>query len=413
MHHPRLADRGLVSRFFATGRLRQEMTILRTPLSALLLTPLFLLVAGCNDHHLLTPPEDASFHHQPGHGGGGGKDSGAQGNYEVILLGTSSTAWAGNRAGVVVGTSQGPDGEIAFVWTESEGIVELEYVGGARDVNEGGTLSGFSFWQGGFVYDIPTSVLTLLPPLPGHTSTNGIAINDDGWVGGRSAGTLDSGASDWQTVVWIPEADGGYAEPYDLQCPDMQVHMDINQRGDVVANGCAGTWSPPYVWIWNGEGYDAPIALGTLGGFTYAVSMDDRGRVVGWSNTSQGTSERRAVLWHPDDYSAPIDLGSTAFVFVQDMSNGNQVVGYQSTRSRDTAVVWTVDDAGNTIAFHELPGVSGYDKAHALGITDEGWIVGRVFNDSESMAAVWRPLEDDGGSDDDCRPHPRFPDRCR
>ena len=222
-------------------------------------------------------------------------------------------------------------------------------------------------------------------------------------------------------MVWIPDADGGYGEPYDLQCPDMQVHMDINQRGDVVANGCAGSGSPPYLWIWNGAGYDAPIALGTLGGFTYAISMDDRGRVAGYSTTSGGRSERRAVLWHPDDYGAPIDLGSTSFVFVQDMSNGNQVVGYQSTKSRDTAVVWTVDDAGNTIAFQELPGVSGYEKAHALGITDEGWIVGQVANDSESMAVLWRPLEDGGGNgeggdegeDDDCDPHPRFPDRCR
>ena len=392
---------------------------MRTRLSALLLAPLFLLMAGCNDHLVLTPSEDASFHHRPGHGGGGDGDGGAEGSYEVILLGTSGSAWAGNRAGVVVG-EWSPDGQLgAFVWTEAEGVLELEDVGGARDLNEGGTLTGFSFSQGGFVYDLPTSALTLLPPLPGHTSTNGIAINDDGWVGGRSSGTLDSGASDWQTVVWIPDADGGYGAPYDLQCPAMQLWMDVNQGGDVVANGCAGSsWSPPHLWIWNGEGYDAPIALGTLGGSgsTYAISMDDRGRVAGFSTTSGSTSERRAVLWHPDDYGTPIDLGSADLV--TDMSNGNQVVGYRSARSGDIVVIWTVDDAGNVIAVQELPSVSGYKDAHSLGITDEGWIVGRAMSSSETMAVVWRPLEDggDGGDEDedgDCDPHPRFPERCR
>jgi hypothetical protein len=386
---------------------------MRTLIPPLLLAPLLLLATACEDQLLVTPPEEASFHHRPGHPGGG-DGSVEKGNYEVILLGTLggswSSAWSGNRAGVV-GNSQRSDGdERAFVWTESEGMVGLDDVGGARDLNEGGTLSGFSFWQGGFVYDLLTETLTPLPPLPGHTSSNGIAINDDGWVGGRSSGTLDSGGGDWQTVVWIPDADGGYAEPYDLKCPDMQIHMDINQRGDVVANGCEGSGSPPYLWIWNGAGYDAPIALGTLGGFTYAVSLDDRGRVAGFSTTSGGRSERRAVLWHPDDYGAPIDLGSTSFV--EDMSNVNQVVGYQSTRSGDTAVIWTVDDAGNAIAFHELPSVSGYPRAIPRGITDEGWVVGQVRNDSEGMAVVWRPLEDDDG-DNDCDPHLRFPDRCK
>jgi probable HAF family extracellular repeat protein len=370
---------------------------MNTRTSAMLLGSLCLLVAGCSEQTVLAP-QDATLQHAPGHakggGGGGGNDGVA---YEVVMLGTlggsSGLAQAINSAAVVVGEAANAEGQRrAFVWTESAGMRDLlgsghERFNWARDINERGEIAGVE--ANGFIYDLATDQVAWLPPLPDHTATQAIAINPDGLVVGRSAGQSASGATDWRTVVWSPAAAGGYAEPHDLDCPAMQLYPAINSGGDIVANECRGFFSPPYLWIRNGDGYDNPIALGTLGGrgTTHATGIDDRGRVAGWSSAPDGA--RRAVLWHPDDYAAPIDLGHAVVVVA--MNNHNGIVGEKETKNRRTAVLWTVDDAGRLTAVQELPAPDGYRDSAAGGINDEGWIVGLAQNSKGSAAVLWRP----------------------
>jgi probable HAF family extracellular repeat protein len=192
-----------------------------------------LLAAGCTDN-LITEPASASFDHSPGHGtrGGnkGGDDSGTA--YAVSLLGTlggsTSLALAINNGAFVVGEAANAAGQTrAFVWTESEGMRDLLGSGhapssGARHINQAGKVTGLSRDHSaassfGFVHDLATSHSTWLPPLPGHTTTQGIAINTDGIVVGRSAA-----GTQWRTVAWVPAPDGSYSDPIDLDCPAMQ-----------------------------------------------------------------------------------------------------------------------------------------------------------------------------------------------
>jgi probable HAF family extracellular repeat protein len=364
---------------------------MRTRIPSIFLGPLFLAAAGCSEQQVLEP-QDASSDHAPAYNKRGGGDAPA---YEVVALGTlggRSEAWALNNAAIVVGSSANTEGQTrAFVWTESTGMRDLlgtehEPFNQARHINEEGQVAGLSTVNDGFVYDLRTGQVAWLPPLPDHHVTQAIAINADGMVVGRSAGqTGDS----WRTVVWTPAAGIGYVEPTDLDCPAMQIYTAVNRGGDIVANECRGRLSPPYLWIRNGDRHHAPIALGTLGGrgSTHATGIDDRGRASGWSTAPGGA--RRAVLWHPADYTRPIDLGDATVVLA--MNNNNGIVGEKSTKNGSTAVLWTVDAAGNLTAVQALPAVSGYRDAGARGINDDGWIVGYAQNKDGSAAVLWRP----------------------
>jgi probable HAF family extracellular repeat protein len=373
---------------------------MRIRIVALLLVFVFLLPAGCSDN-LIVEPGAALFQHAPGHGKGG---SGGGTAYEVVKLGTlggsSGLAWAINNSGFAVGEARNAAGQTrAFVWTESDGMRDLlgsdyEPSNGARHINRAGKVAGLSFVSPagdvGFVYDLATLQVTWLPALPDHTATQAIAINTDGIVVGRSARLLESGAADWRTVAWVPASDGSYGEPIDLKCPVMQLYAAINEQGDFVANQCQGMNSAPRLWIRGGDGYGNPVVLGTLGGSgqTSATGIDDRGKIAGWSVAPSGA--RRAVVWHPQDYSAPIDLGDANIVLA--MNNRNGIVGERVKAKNRVAVLWTVDDAGNLISVQEFPASDGYADSTARGINDSGWIVGDLSSKKNGQIAVlWRP----------------------
>jgi uncharacterized membrane protein len=360
--------------------------------AAMLLGSLFLMVTGCSEQ-MIHAPQDIPVQHAPGQGKKGDPGGVA---YDVVTLGTlggnSGLAQAINNAAVIAGEASNAEGRRrAFVWTESAGMRDLlgsehEQSNWARDINGRGEIAGVE--ATGFVYDLATDQVAWLPALPAHISTQAIAINADGVVVGRSYG--QSPDTDWRTVVWNPGATGGYSEPFDLECPAMQLYTAINSHGDIVANECRGHSSPPYLWTRNADGYDNPVALGTLGGpgSTHATGIDDRGRVSGWSTAPGGA--RRAVLWQPSDYAAPIDLGDAALVVA--MNNQNVIVGEISTRKGRTAVRWTVDDAGSLMAVQQLAAPDNYASSAAYGINDEGWIVGSAWNKNGGRVAVlWRP----------------------
>lgn len=359
---------------------------MNTRIWPLLLTPLFLLAVGCTDQLVVDAVQEPTVQ-EPSVGG--------EVDYDMVTLGTlggsSNGAWAINNGAFVVGSAKNSEGQTrAFVWTEADGMRDLlgsehEPYNQARHVNHGGQVAGVSSLDRGFVYDLVTDQVVWLVGLPDHTTTQAIAINGDGVVVGRSAIELESGETEWRTVVWIPVADGSYSEPIDLDCPAMQLYSAINRHGDVVANQCGGR--SPYLWIRSGDGYATPVVLGTLGGrSTYATGINDHGRVAGWSTAPDGV--RKAVLWHPDDYTTPIALGDAFMVLA--INNQNEIVGERSARNRRAAVLWTVDDAGGLVAVQELPVPRGYREALARGINDDGWIVGSIWDDSGSTAVLWR-----------------------
>lgn len=147
-----------------------------------------------------------------------------------------------------------------------------------------------------------------LPPPPGSryvadfvaTAANGIAMNDAGDVAGTSY--PDPGCGPYclppqETVVWR----GGKQRIVLPPAPGLTgIYVrGINAQGWVAGfAGFPNTLTHAVLWKPNGPTYQA-IDLGVLPGTTssYAVGIDDLGRVVGWSTTSDFPPNASPFMW--------------------------------------------------------------------------------------------------------------------
>jgi probable HAF family extracellular repeat protein len=145
------------------------------------------------------------------------------------------------------------------------------------------------------------------------TASTGIAMNDSGDVTGTSY--PDPGCGSFclpplETVVWrggerivlpaVPGLQGIYV-------------TGINNEGWVAGfAGFPGTTTHAVVWQPNGTSYDA-LDLGTLPGtsISYAVGIDELGRVVGWSTTSNFPPQGSPFMW--SESTGMIDLSALGY----------------------------------------------------------------------------------------------------
>jgi probable HAF family extracellular repeat protein len=120
--------------------------------------------------------------------------------------------------------------------------------------------------------------------------------------------------------------------------------------------------------------------LGTLGGKnSYAHSINNAGKAVGYSETSSG--DRHAVLW---EKGKKIDLGTLGGVYsnANAINNAGKVVGYSGTSSGAShAVLWV---KGKKIDL----GTLGNDHSVALSINNAGKVVGYSKTSSDNNHAV-------------------------
>jgi probable HAF family extracellular repeat protein len=153
---------------------------------------------------------------------------------------------------------------------------------------------------------------------------------------------------------------------------------DINNRGQVTGYLAFEAGMRAFVWNADTGRYGD---LGTLGGnFSYGRSINDRGWVVGGSETAARTTH--AFLWTPE--SGMVDLGtlgglhSTAY----GINLWGQVVGSAMTAdSQSHAFTWTPETGMVDLG----PGV-------AFAVNRQGWIVGQHYlPDWSAQAVAWTP----------------------
>jgi probable HAF family extracellular repeat protein len=170
---------------------------------------------------------------------------------DLGALGFLSFAAAVNKHGQVVGSSTTAGGEThAFSWTKKGGMLDL------------GTLGG--------------------------TYSAAWAVNDHGQV----VGTSTTARGEEHAFSWTKK--GGMLDLGTLG-GGFSTTSRVSNRGQVV--GAATTAGPAFelhAFSWTNEG--GMLDLGTLGGDSDAVAVNDRGQVVGVSNTTAGA---RATLWRP------------------------------------------------------------------------------------------------------------------
>jgi probable HAF family extracellular repeat protein len=324
----------------------------------------------------------------------GGSDI-AGSRFETIVLGSlnasQSNGWVINDAGVAAGWSSVSGGR-AILWPISGPPADfLGEDSGTRGINNPGAIVGWvrhpDGAQRGYVFaDGERIDLTSLGLGPAVAT----GINATGTVVGRSNARV---------VVWQPDTGGGYGGPVDVG-PYAIGTPDINDHGTIVFTAelpTDGGWIMyrPLLGRADPDGnYDEPIRLGAPGTTDYAAhAINNAGLVVG---VRYGMNATYAVLWHPDDYARPIDLGVGE---AWDINDHNQVVGTLGgpfpvfgDEARRPGL-WIVAADGSVLEEIALGSPAGFASGGARGINNEGWIIGSSWGPGPVQATLWRPLE--------------------
>lgn len=197
------------------------------------------------------------------------------------------------------------------------------------------------------------------------TAATGVAMSDAGDVAGTSYPDPGCGSQclpPLDTVVWRGDAR--------LVLPDLPglsgtTVRGINAQGWVAGYaGLIGTTTHAVVWKPVADGY-AALDLGVLPGtdLSYAVGIDNRGRVVGWSSTLSFPPKASPFVWSEE--SGMVDLAALGFPAEQPLaiSTGGTVA---------TATTWYRLGDPNSIVSMPPPPSPFAIGTEPTAINDEG-----------------------------------------
>lgn len=305
--------------------------------------------------------------------------------YVIIDFGAFS-AQAINNKGQIVGTIVTTDGK-QHVAIYADGVVQD--IGNFTDsfvitpygISDDGRVVGTYFngaIQRAFLYS--QGSLRVIPTLGGVENT-AQGINGKGQVVGGSGGSWENGDSDWHAFVY-----SGGVSAQDLGVignGKYSYASAINAVGQVV--GWVSTNPSPsdvHAFLYSGSELKD---VGTFGGSSFALGINVKGQVVGYSYV-QGSSRSRAFLYSGDSF---IDLGTLGNGFNSNseavgINDNSQVVG----TSNDRAFLY---EGG---AMRDLNGsvvnpVAGSVLNRGLGINNAGAIIARL---APSKSVLLTPL---------------------
>lgn len=256
-----------------------------------------------------------------------------------LLIGADTSSATGPSADPLVMIADLGEGSFA------EGVSNERFVVGYADD---------SSRRWGYIYDLETDTLTVLPNRGEIEHHQADAINESGQVAITSADgsalTLD--VYDLHADTWTPlGADGGY---YQLR--------DINEDGVVVGwgNGSAVVWEPPL--------YEPEPIPGT----DTAWAVNDSDIVVGNAGSTAFVHDLTT------DETTYLDSGGASFMVAYDINNEGMVVGWRRAGPADREHGFAFDL--NTGEYTDL------GEGHVEAINDDGVIVGAAAPGSVAYA---------------------------
>jgi len=255
-------------------------------------------------------------------------------------------------------TEDDNDDEIAWFWKNST-FTNLGTLGGTtsvgRDVNDAEQLIGRADLASGvthaFLWD-SVNGLTDLGTLGGRDESEALGINASGEIAGTSFDTATP-YKNFRAFLWTPD----------------------------VPNGITGSMPD----------------LGTFGGTnSIAQDLNDSVEVVGGAQFTNG--DYHPFVW--DSGSGLTDLGTLGGSSnlhthrAQAINTSGQIAGMSYTATNEAhAFLWTSGAADGVPTNPEMKdlGTLGGDFSQALGLDDDGWVVGRSTDSSEDYHAfLWR-----------------------
>ena len=259
--------------------------------------------------------------------------------YRVVDLGvlpgtTTSVASAINNQGEIVGWSNSKSGTRAFLFTPTEGMVELPALtlGGvtlARDINDAHQIVGSA---DSAKYGTGRAVI---------------------WSDGRISPLGDLGSGNW-SEAWA-----------------------INEAGQVVGTAEVGDFvASAHAFLYEDKSF---TDMGELPGFhtSFGTALDDHGIVVGTAVNASGKGARLFRAAAPEKFE---DLsGKNLFAYALATNNLGVVVGYGYGALSTRALVYS-DALGMQDLNALISPLEGWVIEAATDVNDFGVIVGYGFN---------------------------------
>lgn len=298
-------------------------------------------------------------------------DRGDVAGYGLIQSTQRAMLWSRGTAQDLGNVGPGIPGELRF--TEALGINNRGQV-----VGQGVTRSGDTLITRGFVWN--KGVMTQLdgPDAAGLTAAN--AINDAGHVAGLAQ------VGSYRAAMWI-DGKVSLIGPVD----GTSWASDIN-ASDRVAGSTLGYTGMPSAFVWQ-AGSLSQLAPLEAGYGAYAMALNDRGQVVGTSDSSSNTFQ--AVLWNDGQAVRLPGTEGTFESVAKDISNAGRIVGYKRAGSPFgdvTAMLWQ-DGQGYDMNLLEGVAGSGWRLQAAADINEAGMIVGYGMSpDGKSHAFLLTPV---------------------
>jgi uncharacterized membrane protein len=308
----------------------------------------------------------------------------------TILAGPQSNGWGINDAGMAAGWRGGR----AIRWSESGVATDITGAdSGTRGINNAGAIVGWMRHPDGrFLGFVERDGVRIdLEKLQPGKSGTAHGINDAGTIVGVS--NVDDGSS---AVVWRRSPDGSYGVPHALGFGNPTQGPKINAHGDISFSAYVWGMHRAVVWRVGADGeYGAPIWLGRpADGNYYAMDLNDQGIVVGFRQLPWGTDPPVAVVWFPDDYDTPHDLGIGE---AWSINESNQIVGTTGGNlpvfggAPRRPALWTIEADGTITGPHDIGTPPGFQSGAARHINDVGAIIGSSWGPGDVSATVWTP----------------------